>query len=91
MGVSAALIGAISFGVRGVVGEADHRERERGAEVELLGHERRRRCAQPGEEHAALVGQVAHELAREPEQVGALFGAEQEQPEMHQRPDLVQT
>ena len=49
-----------------------HGERERRAEVQFLGNERRGRRAEPGEEHAAVVGEAYDELAREPEQVAAV-------------------
>ena len=90
IGVSAAVIGAISAAWLGLVAEADDEQRERRREVQLLGHERRGRRAQPGEEHAAVVGQVSHEVAGEAEQVAALVGAEQEQAEVDERADLVE-
>jgi len=57
--------------------------------MEVRGHERRRRCAQAGEEHSAVLREVADVFAGEAEEFSALVGAEQEQAELNDWADGV--
>src|SRR5581483_3280640 len=56
----------------------------------LLGHERCRRRAQAGEQHAYVLGERRDEVAAEAERLGALVDPPEEQPEVDQRTDLVE-
>jgi hypothetical protein len=72
-----------------LVAEADDGEREGGGEVQVGRHEGFWWGAEAGEEGAALVGEIAHVLAGEPEQVASVLGADQEEAEVHDGPDGV--
>ena len=89
-GGTADRIGSMSRAWDFVVFEADDGHREDGCELVLFGHERLGRRVEAGEEHAALVGQTGNEVAREAEQIAALLGRVEEQPEVQHRSDVVQ-
>ena len=84
-GVTASRTGAIELAVRGVVGEPDDREQVHRLALVLVGYERLGRSGQTSQEHAALVGEGAYILAREPEHVATLLGQVEKRAEVNQR------